>query len=269
MRWSTLWRRGRREPAVLPPTWRPLLADGVAAWRELDDDERARLEELTAQFAADKHWEAARGFRLTDEVRAVVSAQAGLLVLGLGLDWLDHVHTVIVHRSAQTQRGERHVGATAGLRTDTPRRIHGRTGAGRPVVVAWDAARRESRNPARGRNVVLHELAHQLDVRSDRTLDGTPDVAPELRARWIEVSTAEYEAVRAGGASVLRSYAGDSPAEFFAVATEAFLCRPTDLEDQHRDLYEVLRSFYRQDPAGRRRRATSNDGGGGLSASGT
>lgn len=224
-------------------------------WAELDDDERSRAEELTAAFAADKHWEPARGFELTDEVRLVISAQAALLLLGLGLESLDHVHTIIVHRSAQTQRGERAVTGRGGVRTDTPRRIHGRTGLARPVVVAWDAARRGGRAPQRGRNVVQHELAHQLDVQADGILDGTPQVPAELGTRWIQVCTAEYEALAGGARSVLRSYGAESPAEFFAVATETFLNRPIELEEAHPELYDLLRAFYRQDPADRRRRA--------------
>lgn len=41
-------------------------------------------------------------------------------------------------------------------------------------------------------------------------------------------------------------------AEFFAVATELFFDRPQDMRREHPDLYEVLRDFYRQDPAARR-----------------
>lgn len=249
MRWP--W---RRQPPRFDPAWRAVLDANVATWAELDDDERSRLEQLTAAFVADKHWEAARGFAVTDEMRVTIAAQACQLVLGLDLGWYDAVHTIIVHPSTQTQRGERAVGATT-FRTDTPRRLHGRTGLRRPVVLAWDVTVRQGRRPGGGRNVVHHEFAHQLDV-VDGTLDGTPPLPPEDAPRWVEVCTAELEAVRAGPPGLLRAYAGETPAEFFAVATEAFLSRPVELEERHGDLYEVLRRFYRQDPAQRRRRVT-------------
>lgn len=250
------WWPGRRRTSTPPPfepAWRELLASRWAAWAELDEAERPRLEDLIARFLGDKHWEAARGFELTDELRVLIAAQACLLVLGLDLDRFDHVHTIIVHRSTQIQRGERAVG-TSRVRTDSPRRIAGRTGLRRPVVLAADAARREARAPGRGRSVVLHEFAHQLDV-ADGALDGTPPLPEEDRARWIEVCAAHYEAVLAGSGEPLRAYAGENPAEFFAVATEAFFARPIELADQRPDLYDVLRRFYRQDPATRRRRA--------------
>jgi MtfA peptidase len=243
------WRR--RQPPVFEDRWRPLLADHLAVWAELDDATRHRLEDLTARFLVDKHWEAARGFEVTEEMRVVVSAHACTLVLGLDLDHYRYVHTVIVHPSAQTQRGERSVGGTS-VRTNSPRRIHGRTGRGRPVALAWDAIRREGPNPGRGLNVVHHEFAHQLDL-IDGLLDGTPPIDDEhLRRRWVEVCTARYEEVRSGPLAPLRAYAGENPAEFFAVSTEVFLARPVDLEQELPDLYGVLREFYRQDPAGRR-----------------
>jgi len=50
---------------------------------------------------------------------------------------------------------------------------------------------------------------------------------------------------------VLRSYAGTNPGEFFAVATETFFTRPRDLESLRPELYDVLRTFYGQDPSAR------------------
>jgi Mlc titration factor MtfA (ptsG expression regulator) len=100
--------------------------------------------------------------------------------------------------------------------------------------------------------VVLHEFAHKLDM-LDGTLDGTPPLADQAqRERWIEVCTRIYRAVEIGeGGDALRSYAGIDAAEFFAVATETFFDRPNLLREEHPDLYECLRDFYRQDPATR------------------
>jgi MtfA peptidase len=46
-------------------------------------------------------------------------------------------------------------------------------------------------------------------------------------------------------------YAGEDPAEFFAVATECFFTRPGAMQRRHPLLYEVLRDYYGQDPARR------------------
>lgn len=239
---------------MFDPEWRALLEDRMALWRDLGESERAGLEQLVAGFLATVRWEPAKGFTVTEEMRVTIAAQACLLVLGLDLDWYRQVRTVIVHPSSQTQRGERSVGTT-GVRTDSPRRIHGRTGPRAPVILAWDAARHDSRHPRRGRNVVHHEFAHQLDA-LDGVLDGTPPIPRgDLAERWVQVCTAEYQALEVEPRPPLRTYGAHTPAEFFAVATEAFFGVPVELADQRPALYEVLSSFYRQDPAARSRAA--------------
>jgi Mlc titration factor MtfA (ptsG expression regulator) len=49
--------------------------------------------------------------------------------------------------------------------------------------------------------------------------------------------------------TLLDPYGAENAAEFFAVATETFFELPEDLRDLHPELYEVLRDYYRQDPA--------------------
>jgi len=46
-----------------------------------------------------------------------------------------------------------------------------------------------------------------------------------------------------------RNDGAKNPAEFFAVATEAFFERPLALREKQPDLYAQLTAFYRQDPA--------------------
>ena len=87
----------------------------------------------------------------------------------------------------------------------------------------------------------------------DGVVDGTPPLPPERRERWIEVCTAEFEAIRAGTSNgLLRPYAGTDPGEFFAVAAEVFLTRPLRFAERSPDLYAVLVDYLGQDPAARR-----------------
>lgn len=55
--------------------------------------------------------------------------------------------------------------------------------------------------------------------------------------------------VSRGGRTVMDSYGATNPAEFFAVATECFFEKPREMVRNHPQLYEELRSFYRQEPA--------------------
>ncbi|MBI5088298.1 MAG: zinc-dependent peptidase [Actinobacteria bacterium] len=164
------------------------------------------------------------------------------------------VGSIIVHPRTVVLRGERHM--AGGLASDSPFSIAGQAHHRGPVLLAWSTVAFEARHPDRGNNVVFHEFAHQLDM-IDGTIDGTPPLQDRVPLdRWVAVCTAEYERLRHGeDDSVLRSYGATDPGEFFAVATETFFSRPVELAAQKPDLYDVLRLFYRQDPAGRVQRS--------------
>jgi len=198
---------------------------------------------------AEKHWEAANGFTLTDEMSLLIAAEASLLVLGLSFEHYRDVSAIIVHPSTVTLTGAR--GApVAGLMTDAPMPILGQAMQRGPIIIAWDSAANDARHPERGHNVVFHEFAHKLDM-LDEVTDGVPPMPRDELDHFVEVCTREYEVLQGGDDPVLSSYAGVNPAEFFAVATEAFFDVPGALQAHKPDLYDVLSGFYRQDPAAR------------------
>ncbi len=254
MRFETRHHRERREllAAGFRQEWRDLLEARVPIWRRLDDDERARLEGLALTLIADVHWEAANGFEITDEIKVVIATQACVLILGLPDDSFRGVRTVLVHPTTVVLTGEH--SQVAGIVSDGPMPILGQAELHGPVVIVWDAVNEEARHPGSGHNVVLHEFAHRLDM-LDGAADGTPPMGSvEQSERWVEVCTRVYEEVVEGrGGTALRSYAGVNPAEFFAVATEAFFDDPVDLRRQQPDLYAALGDYYHQDPAARHR----------------
>jgi Mlc titration factor MtfA (ptsG expression regulator) len=249
----------RRRRDGLPAAWREILTARSAQWALLDEGERARLGELAEGLLVDKRWEAARGFKLTDEVRTVIAGHAALLALGLDGDPYDSVGTIVVRSGAMRRRAPApQWGRVGGIVDGSPAPVdgeaHHRDG---PMMISWSSARREAANPGLGRDVVLHEFAHKLDM-FDGIVDGTPPLTDAgARQRWIDVCTAEYEAVRRGEPGVLRPYAGVNPGEFFAVATETFFTRPVAMEAEKPELYGVLAAYYRQRPAERVRRVTT------------
>jgi len=115
-------------------------------------------------------------------------------------------------------------------------------------VLAWDAAKRGAADPSDGENVVLHEFAHQLDFENYNT-DGAPALATRAEYKtWARVMSSEFEALRiadeTGGSTVLDTYGATNPAEFFAVAAEAFFERPRALRAKHPKLYAELVRFF-------------------------
>ena len=250
--WS---KRGRTERG-LPEGAEAILDRRVAHWRRLDDDERAHLLDDMDWLLRTKRWEAAAGFTLDDEVRTVLAAQAAVLLLGLERDQFQLVTTFVVHPTTTHTIGER-PGHIEGTYTDDPMDIDGLAEDVRgPVLIAWDAAADAARHPSRGYDVVVHELAHKLDM-LDGLVDGTPLLPPgPARDRWIDVCTEVFDAMGEDDESrpPLDPYGAEDVGEFFAVATEAFVCHPVELQADEPDLYEILRDFYGQDPAERARR---------------
>lgn len=245
----------RRRRADLTPDWLAIVERYVAVWKVLDAEERATLADLLETIVTTKRWEAAQGFELTDRVRTVIAAQAALLVLGLGVDHYRDVDSIIVHPT--TMRFDRtEAGPVPGTEVCGSVDLLGETAYEGPVVIAWDSASSAARHPGRGHDVVLHELAHKLDM-LDGMVDGTPPLGTgELRDRWIEVCTSELDLLRRGeGGDLIDDYAATDPGEFFAVVTEVFFTVPIDLEAAKPDLYDVLQGYYRQDPAARARRS--------------
>ena len=242
-------RRERYEAGFLPE-WRDLLAAKVGHWNLLSAEEQARMESLTLSLLAEKSWEAANGFELTDEMMVVIAAQAALLILGLPDDSYRDVGSILVHPTTVLLTGPR--SQVSGLVSDDPMQILGQASFQGPVILVWDTARAEARHPGRGHNVVFHEFAHKLDM-LDGTVDGTPPLTDQVQFdRWVRVCTEVYDRVVVGeGGRTLRAYAGVNPGEFFAVATEVFFDAPVPLRNEHPELYDVLADFYRQDPASR------------------
>jgi Mlc titration factor MtfA (ptsG expression regulator) len=239
----------------LPDGWTDIVEERVAVWRLLDDRERARLEQASDWLLRRKHWEAAQGFAIDDEIRVTIAVQAALLILELGVREYRGVSAIIVYPTTMRSRGV-YEGPVAGTVTEADEPVLGEAHDGRgPVILAWDEVEHAARHPGTGHNVVYHEFAHKLDMLDD-IVDGTPPMASRRALEtWVEVCTDVYEDLRAGvDRPPLDPYGATAPAEFFAVSTEAFFDVPTQLEQHEPQLYGVLRDFYRQDPAERERR---------------
>lgn len=243
------WRRQRHDGTVADP---PATLDAAVALRRvMPADLVARHTELSEGLVGLWRWEAARGLTLTDEMRWVVAGQAALLVTGLdeGIDLYRPITSIILHRSTIVLRGPR-PGPIPGSITEGPDYMAGQAHHRGPVLLSWSAVRQAAGQAGRGQNVVVHEMAHRLDM-LDGITDGTPPLGDPQRARtWARVFGAELAALRTGEPSpVLRSYAATNPAEFFAVSTEAFFGRPHELREHHPELHGLLADFYRLDPA--------------------
>jgi Mlc titration factor MtfA (ptsG expression regulator) len=250
------WLKRRRRERILtepfPGAWRGALDRDVALWRTLSEDERTRIEADVRIFVAERTWEPCGGMDLTPERKAIIAMLACLLTLGRSVDAFDHVRTILVYP-------ERYLAPEAeedefGVVTEVVDDREGEAWERGQVVLSWADVRQDARR-LDGRNLVLHEFAHQVDLLD--FLRATRPATPEDRerhARWKRVLLDSYDLLcglddEGRRDPVLDTYGAEDEAECFAVATEAFFERPSRLKKFHPELYEVLSEYYRQDPA--------------------
>jgi Mlc titration factor MtfA (ptsG expression regulator) len=258
--WLRNHRRAEARNRQFPPEWEAFVRTNVAHYCILDDAERAELRAMIQVFLEEKHWEGCGGLDLTDEIRVTIAAQACLLQLGLPHDYYRNVKSILVYPSTVLPP-KHHPGVFE--RVDGPIApsvpILGQAFAQGTVILVWDAVLHGARHPEQGHNVVYHEFAHKLDM-LDGGADGTPLLPDRAQfAEWVAVCSYEFLRLRSlaekGHKTFLDAYGATNEAEFFAVATEEFFDRPLALRKHVPDLYRVLSSYYRQDPAERAKRS--------------
>ncbi|MRR51592.1 MAG: zinc-dependent peptidase [Rhodocyclaceae bacterium] len=215
----------------------------------LSPEEHRQLRKMAREFIASKEWDAAAGLVLTPAIQISIALQACLPVLHLGLEryagWVGIVvypGDFVIPRSVMDEDGVVH-------EFDDP--VLGEAWEGGPVLLSWF----DDRNEADGVNVVIHEFAHKLDMGSGG-VDGMPHLPPEMsRQEWVaafEPAFIDFQRrVDGGEDTALDPYGAESPAEFFAVMSEAFFETPDLLEEEYPAVAEQLRRYYRQNPARR------------------
>jgi Mlc titration factor MtfA (ptsG expression regulator)/Tfp pilus assembly protein PilF len=186
---------------------------------------------------------------MTDEIRVTIAGQAAMLLLGLDDYHFDELRTVLVYPGSFLAQYEDPLGIE-----NEYRRNLGEAYEGGPVILSWWDALWGGRRLG-DVNVVLHEFAHKLAELGDPRVGRPPLVEESLRERWDRVMAEEYRRfcadVEHGRPVLLDPYGADSPAEFFAVATEYFFIRADAMRRRHPELYRLLADFYRQEPADR------------------
>ena len=210
--------------------------------------ERAHLRELTTLFLHRKNLIGVQGLTVSPAIAVAVAAQACLLILKLGLDHYDGCIDVVIYPGAFWV--VRNTTDAAGVVSQQEQALSGESWSRGPVILSWDDIAADLAAPQPGRNVVVHEFAHKLDM-----LDGSTNGAPPLHSdmepqQWSEVFSAAFDHLQQRLAfhqsPGINAYAATSPAEFFAVVSEYFFTDPQTLHQHYPMIYDQLALFYRQ-----------------------
>jgi len=244
-------RRRRVRARPFPAAWRAILERRVPYLARMPRELRRQLEDHVKVFIAEKRFTGCAGMEIDDDVRVTIAAQACLLLLERRTDYFPTLVQVLVYPGAFVV--ERVRAEPSGVLQEQRHALSGESWARGQVVLSWESVVEGAAVPDDGRNVVIHEFAHQLDQRKGYA-NGAPWLGRRDRyGRWSRVMLEAYTGLQRDAAigqpSVFSEYGATSPAEFFAVVSEVFFEQPASLSALHPALYEELSSLYRVDPA--------------------
>jgi Mlc titration factor MtfA (ptsG expression regulator) len=255
MGWFTRWRRTRvlRRATLDADLWRRTV-NRYQFTQALTDAERARLKERVILFLHEKSVQGAAGLLIRDEIRMSIAIQACMLILNLDLDYYRGWSEVIVYPDefmTEYDYVDEH-----GVVHEVQEPMTGESWPQGPVILSWADAKEAGRGG--GYNVVIHEFAHKLDMLNGAANGFPPLHADMSRDAWSRSLGAAYDdfcqRVDRSEETLIDPYAAESPAEFFAVMSEAFFELPNAVRTSYPEIYRQFALFYRQDPALRRQR---------------
>ncbi|MCC5645403.1 zinc-dependent peptidase [Nostoc sp. CHAB 5824] len=243
-------RRNRLKHRPFPPLWNAIIENNLPIYLCLSPNEIRRLQGHIQVFLAEKQFIGCRGLQVTEEMKLTLAAIACLLLLNERGQYFPRLRSILVYPNAYFVQETTSIGNYVVEERRVARL--GESWTNDQVVLSWEQVKQDINNWEDGRNVVLHEFAHQLD-QEDGKAEGVPILQSNSDyAIWAKVMTEEYQQlchdVIQGVKTVMDSYGATNPAEFFAVATETFFEKPHQLLSKHPALYEQLQRYYQLDP---------------------
>ena len=262
--WSLrAWRRQRTlaKHPVADETWQRV-RHHLSFLDGLSEAEDQWLREASVLFLEEKHLTTLPGVELHQEQRLLLAAQAQLPLLHLGdLPWYRGFHEIVLYPD-DFLSPQRHRDAN-GVEHEWDGEHSGEAWQQGPIILAWPGV--EASGGWEGYNLVIHELAHKLDM-----LNGDANGLPPLHhgmhvGDWSAAMQSAYDDLnrqldaKPDAETAIDPYAAENPAEFFAVTSEYFFSGPDLLQQAYPQVYQQLVQFYRQDPLARLTRLQAED----------
>lgn len=241
--------RRLKEPTVLTGSLRRELL----LLSTLRDAELDRLDRLASEFLRRKAVDGADGFAVDDRMRSLLALQACLPILSLNLDLYTGWHSIVLYPDEFRAPFEFH--DEAGVVHQGNRDLAGESWHRGPVILAWSHVQQDALDPDPAGNVVIHEMAHKLDLLNG-DVNGMPPLHQDMDPKgWTRVMSAAFDDLNRhlekGMEPPIDPYAAHSPGEFFAVASELFFVWPDSLIVAYPDVYRQLSMYFRQEPRDR------------------
>ncbi|MEO5622043.1 MAG: M90 family metallopeptidase [Dokdonella sp.] len=233
-------------PHIEDGAWENLI-ESSALFQRLSAAERGDLRAFAERFIARKTFSSAGGHELDAAQCLAIAALACLPVLKLGFDALAGWREVIVYPGefrVTREHHDEHTGVVT-LREDD---LIGEAWERGPLILSWADVATDLAHPFDGFNVVVHEIAHKLDL-TDGALNGVPQLPSHIsRREWLGAMQPAYDAlvsaVERGRDTLIDPYAAENVDEFFAVVSELHFSNPATLRQAAPAVGALLARFY-------------------------
>ncbi|MFH1998203.1 MAG: M90 family metallopeptidase, partial [Planctomycetota bacterium] len=139
-----------------------ILVDNVPLYARLPENDQLELQRHILVFLSEKQFEGCRGLEITDEIRVTIAAQACILLLHRDTDYYPQVSSILVYPTAFTVPVKEY--SDSGIVSEGREDLEGEAWGDGLIVLSWEDVRFGAADIGDGRNLVLHEFAHQLDM---------------------------------------------------------------------------------------------------------
>ena len=247
------WREYQRNKIKNQPfkqQWRNIIQQRMPYFRKMPTDLQQQLKQHIQVFLAEKNFIGCNGVQITDDIKITVAAQACLLLLNRKTDFYPKLHTILVY-PCEFIKEQQSMHTDGVLHTNKKALVGESWGFGK-VVLSWQDTLDGANIPDDGRNVVIHEFAHQLDQENGKA-NGAPILGKGQNYKgWSDAFSSQFKKLKKqakiGKPSLFDYYGASNPAEFFAVASEVFFEQTKQFHYEYPILYQQLKQYYHVDP---------------------
>lgn len=223
----------------LPENYKELLHDYVKFYRQLNDNDKAHFEKRAEHFLASTR---ITGVNAVAEDLDIILIAAGAVIPVFAIsDWqYINLNEVLLYPGTFNEDFDQE---------GTDRYIAGMVGTGGlqnvMILTKWQL-RQGFINNSDTHNTAIHEFVHLID-KMDGTLDGVPEIILERKYvdRWKQLMHITTEQIRNNHTDI-NPYATKNTVEFFAVISEYFFEQPQQLQNNHPELYAMLKLIYKR-----------------------
>lgn len=227
--------------------------DRLPLARALDAPRARYLRQLAGYFLHTKRFHALGDAALDDFWRLAIAMQASLPALPHGPKAFKGWTNVLVYPGEFNVRRSHH-DAPTGVITESDDTLIGEAWERGPMILSLADVALDIEAPWDGFNVVVHEMAHKLDMLAGPA-NGVPALpSPMSRREWIDTMQRGFDtlskAVDRGRKTAIDPYAAEAPEEYFAVTSELHFSQPALLREAEPGVARLLDAYYGPSPAG-------------------